>query len=79
MAAFMATDVKRVGELGENSIKTMLWLLNGTEPNDKKVEQEVSLVPWNAGTVSLLGWVHYLVCPTKVLSAGDNGFRRASR
>ena len=65
LAAFQATDVKEKGLLGYNSIKTLLWLMSDKEPTDKKVSQEIEVMPFVNGEISVHNWIKYLIC-TKV-------------
>ena len=53
LAAFQATDVKEKGLLGYNSIKTLLWLMSDKEPTDKKVSQEIEVMPFVNGEISV--------------------------
>eukprot|EP00826_Nyctotherus_ovalis_P004219 TRINITY_DN10898_c0_g1_i6.p3 TRINITY_DN10898_c0_g1~~TRINITY_DN10898_c0_g1_i6.p3 ORF type:complete len:149 (+),score=37.65 TRINITY_DN10898_c0_g1_i6:826-1272(+) len=65
LAAFQATDVKGKGVLGYNSMKTLFWLMNAKEPTDKKVAQEIDVMPFVNSEISVHDWIKYLVC-TKV-------------
>jgi len=65
LAAFQATDVKGKGKLGHNSVKTLFWLMSGKEPTDKKVAQEIGVMPFIGSEISIHNWIKYLTC-TKV-------------
>jgi hypothetical protein len=60
LAAFQATDVKGKGRLGYNSMKTLFWLMSGKEPTDKKVAQEIDVMPFVDSEISIHDWIRYL-------------------
>ena len=62
MAAFVSTDARNKGVLGQNSVRTLLWLVNNKEPNERKVNQETALVSWEDGMLTVKNWIHYLLC-----------------
>lgn len=63
-AVFVATDVNQDNELDIHELKTMLWLVEGKEPDAARVASAMKAMDGDGqGTVGILEWVQDLVCP----------------
>ena len=63
-AVFVATDVNHDNELDTHELKTMLWLVEGKEPDASRVASAMYTMDADKqGTISILEWIQFLVCP----------------
>jgi len=64
LASFLSVDLDHSKSLDTSELKALLWLCNGEEPNDTRVQYELSLMDANQdGYIDLLEWVKYLTMP----------------
>ena len=48
-------------ELDTTEVKTLLWLIEGEEPTDTRVEHDVGMIDNDgSGTIDKLEWIKYL-------------------
>ena len=63
-ASFGATDVNNDNELDIDELKTLIWVMEGREPDEKRVLFDMKQIDEDgSGTVDRLEWISYLVSP----------------
>jgi hypothetical protein len=63
-ASFSATDVNNDNELDIQELKTLIWLSDGEEPDDRRVSKDLKLIDEDgSGTIDRMEWVSYLSSP----------------
>ncbi len=61
LASFLATDVNQDNQLNTNEVKTLLWLIEGEEPTEKRVGRDIAMIDADdSGTIDKLEWIKYL-------------------
>lgn len=63
-ASFGATDVNNDNELDVDELKTLIWVMEDTEPDEARVRHDMKMIDEDGGgTVDRLEWIGYLVSP----------------
>lgn len=63
-ASFGATDINNDNELDIDELKTLIWVVDGKEPDEKRVQFDMKNIDEDgSGTVDRLEWISYLVAP----------------
>ena len=63
-ASFSATDINNDNELDVQELKTLIWLSDGEEPDDRRVQKDLKLIDEDgSGTIDRMEWVSYLSSP----------------
>ena len=73
-ACFSSTDINNDNELDIKELKTLIWLMEGEEPDDKRVQKDLKLIDEDkGGTIDRIEWINYLVTPP-VAADGESEF-----
>ena len=68
-SSFSATDINNDNELDTIELKTLIWLTDGVEPDDRRVQKDLKIIDDDqSGTIDRLEWIQYLSSP------GGDGF-----
>ena len=63
-ASFSATDINNDNELDVYELKTLIWLMDNEEPDDRRVQKDLKLIDDDgSGTIDRLEWIQYLATP----------------
>ena len=63
-ASFSATDINNDNELDVHELKTLIWLMDNEEPDDRRVQKDLKLIDEDgSGTIDRLEWIQYLASP----------------
>ena len=63
-ASFSATDINNDNELDIHELKTLIWLMDNEEPDDRRVQKDLKLIDDDkSGTIDRLEWIQYLASP----------------
>ena len=63
-SSFAATDINGDNELDIDELKTLIWIMEGKEPDEKRVLNDMKLIDADGGgTIDRLEWISYLVSP----------------
>lgn len=63
-ASFSAVDINNTNELDANELKTLFWILEDNEPDERRIQQELKLLDEDGGgTVDRLEYISYLMSP----------------
>ena len=63
-SSFSATDINNDNELDIQELKTLIWLTDGEEPDDRRVQQDMKIIDEDqSGTIDRMEWVEYLSSP----------------
>ena len=63
-ASFSATDINNDNELDVHELKTLIWLMDNEEPDDRRVQKDLKLIDEDgSGTIDRLEWIQYLATP----------------
>ena len=72
-ASFGAVDSNNDNELDLDELKTLIWVMEGQEPDEKRVLFDMKQIDEDgSGTVDRLEWISYLVSPAG--GGGSNHF-----
>lgn len=71
-ASFSATDINNDNELDAGELKTLIWLVEETEPSEARVQRDLKLIDGDgSGTIDRLEYISFL--------ASDGGNSGGSR
>jgi Ca2+-binding EF-hand superfamily protein len=57
-ASFSATDINNDNELDIHELKTLIWLMDNEEPDDRRVQKDLKLIDDDcSGTIDRLEWI----------------------
>lgn len=63
-SSFAATDINNDNELDIDELKTLIWVMEGSEPDEKRVLFDMAQIDQDkSGSVDRLEWISYLVSP----------------
>lgn len=63
-ASFTATDINNDNELDIVELKTLIWLMDNEEPDDRRVQRDLALIDEDgSGSIDRLEWIMYLATP----------------
>lgn len=63
-ASFSATDINGDGELYVTELKCLIWLMNGDEPAEYRVQRDMKAIDADgSGYVDRMEWIEYLASP----------------
>ncbi|MDR3547932.1 MAG: hypothetical protein P4M11_06670 [Candidatus Pacebacteria bacterium] len=61
MCSYLATDLNEDHVIQSGELRTLLWLTEGVEPTNARVERELKAMDVDAsGTISMVEWIRYL-------------------
>lgn len=61
MSSFLATDLNGDHLIQVNELRTLLWLTEGIEPTNKRIQAELKAMDINSdGNISMIDWITYL-------------------
>ena len=70
MRAFIATDIDNDNTINPTEFRSLLWLVNGTEPSEQRMERELATIDENKDcTIQLSEWLDYLASADPVTGA----------
>ena len=63
-SSFSAVDINNDNELDIDELKTLIWVLEDQEPDERRIQQELKLIDEDGGgTVDRLEFISYLMSP----------------
>lgn len=63
-SCFSATDINNDNEIDVLELKTLIWLMDGEEPDDRRVHKDLKVIDIDeSGTIDRLEWISYLASP----------------
>lgn len=69
-ASFSATDINNDNELDAIELKTLIWLVEETEPSEARVQRDLKLIDADgSGTIDRLEYIQFLASPAE--ASGD--------
>lgn len=73
-ASFSATDINNDNELDAQELKTLIWLVDGIEPTEARVQRDLRLIDSDgSGTIDRLEYIKHLLF-TDGASTGKDHF-----
>lgn len=71
-ASFSATDINNDNALDASELKTLIWLVEESEPSEVRVQRDLKLIDADgSGTIDRLEYIQFLASPAD--SSGDGG------